>query len=82
MRDQIGNAVGISNNPEVEAPVIVDAGLPQTFCLAVFLRAKTRMAQVACWEPICLMKAFCTASGAPTSDSVARWESRMFIELL
>src|SRR5207247_6169082 len=31
---------------------------------------------------ICLMKAFCTGRGAAASASVARCESRMFIELL
>jgi hypothetical protein len=43
---EVQNQVGVTGNNEVEAPVAIDAGLPNVACLIVFLGAERRVAQI------------------------------------
>ena len=46
MGDDVSNDVGVPFNPEVEAPVPVDTGLPKTARLVVLLGMQRRMVQI------------------------------------
>lgn len=47
MRDEVGDAVGVTVNQKVKPPTLVDAGLPAVSRFVVFLGAKGWVMQIA-----------------------------------
>jgi hypothetical protein len=55
---QLGDAAGVAVDPEVEAPVPIDAGLPAVLGFVVLLGVQPRVIQVADQEVDLLDEAF------------------------
>ena len=66
VRCDVGNEVCVAFNQKIEAPVQVDAGLPDAFSFVVLLGLQRRWRKFSTRSLLCLSKAFCTAAGAAT----------------
>ena len=61
---QLGDAVGVAVGPEVEAPILIDAGLPAVRGFVVLLGVEPRVAQVADQEVDLLEERFLNRQGS------------------
>lgn len=69
-----------SGDREVEAPVPVDARLPEVFRFVILLGAQGGVLQIACQESQLLFKSPVDARrGVSFSDSIARWDRKIFM---
>lgn len=60
MRYNVADDVGVAFNVEIEAPTLIDAGLPEVLSLIVFLGVQRRMIEVLQKEPELFIE--CTAN--------------------
>ena len=74
VREDVHDVIGIAADEEVEAPIVVDAGLPEVLGLVVLLGAERRVTEVLLQEPHLLEESLAYGGGRPSRVLPARSE--------